>query len=67
MSVTLLRLVVWLDDLSGGLLRRPLLLNSAMVSRILDSACYNGRRAMKELEWHSCHDLLRSLPEMVAA
>ena len=56
-----------LGDLAGGLLRRPLPINSAMVSRLLDSACYSGRRAMRELGWRPRHDLLDSLPKMVEA
>ena len=63
----LLRLGGRLGDLAEGVLRRPLPVDSAMVSRLLDSACYSGRRAMEELDWRPEHDLLSSLPEMVAA
>ena len=56
-----------LGDLAGSLLRRPMPINSAMVSRLLDSACYSGKRAMDELAWRPRHDLLSSLPEMIAA
>jgi len=63
----LLRFGGRLGDLAGGLLRRPLPINSAMVSRLLDSACYSGRRAMRELGWRPRHDLLASLPKMVEA
>ena len=56
-----------LGDLAEAVLHRPLPVDSAMVSRLLDSACYSGRRAMEELGWQPRHDLLSSLPEMVAA
>ena len=63
----LLRLGGRLGDLAEVLLGRPLPVDSAMVSRLLDSACYSGRKAMEELGWKPQHDLLSSLPEMVAA
>ena len=62
-----LRLAGWAGDVGAALLRRPLPVNSAMVSRLLDSACYEGRLAMEELGWQPRHDLLSSLPEMVTA
>jgi len=64
---SLLRLAGRAGDLASALLRRPLPLDSGLVSRLLDSACYSGRRAMEELGWWPRHDLLSSLPEMVAA
>lgn len=63
----LLRLVGQLGDLVGGMLRQPLPVNSTMISRLLDSACYSGNLAMRELGWQPRHDLLTSIPEMVKA
>jgi len=63
----LFRLAGRAGDLGSALLRRPLPLDSSLVSRLLDSACYSGRRAREELGWQPQHDLLSSLPEMVAA
>ena len=63
----LLRFGGRLGDLVGSMLHRPLPINSAMISRLLDSACYSGKRAMHELGWQPRHDLLTSLPEMVDA
>jgi nucleoside-diphosphate-sugar epimerase len=63
----LLRLAWRAGDLGAALLRRPLPVGSEAVSRLLDSACYSGQRAMKELGWQPRHDLLSSLPEMVYA
>jgi len=64
---SLLRLGGWAGDLGSALLHRPLPVDSGLVSRLLDSACYSGHRAMEELGWRPQHDLLSSLPEMVAA
>ena len=63
----LLRFGGRLGDLVGGMLHHPLPVNSTMISRLLDSACYSGNRAMRELGWQPCHDLLASIPEMIEA
>ena len=63
----LLRLAGRLGDAGSVLMRRPMPMDSGMVSRLLDSACYRSEKAQNELGWHPQHDLLSSLPEMVAA
>jgi len=62
----LLRMGGRAGDWAERLLRRTLPLDSAVVSRLLDSACYSGERAMRELGWRPRYDLLSSLDEMVA-
>lgn len=62
-----LRFVGRLGDLASTILHRPLPINSDMISRLLNSACYSGRRAMQELGWQPRHDLLANLPDMVEA
>lgn len=56
-----------LGDLGGSLLRRPLPLNSGMISRLLDSACYSSARCQEEMGWQPLHNLPDSIPRMVAA
>ena len=63
----LLRLAGRLGDAGSVLMRRSMPVDSGMVSRLLDSACYQSDKAQNELGWHPQHDLLSSLPEMVAA
>lgn len=54
-------------DIGGRLLRQPVPLNSGMISRLLDSACYSSALCQKEMDWQPRHDLIGSIPEMVGA
>ncbi|RMG50989.1 MAG: epimerase, partial [Gammaproteobacteria bacterium] len=62
-----LRMAGRMGDVASGLLNRPLPIGSETVSRLLDSACYSGQKAMDELGWQPGHNLISSLPEMVDA
>ena len=50
MPVWLLRTLGWIGDGTGALLRQPMFYNSAVCSRLLDSACYRSRFA-KNRAW----------------
>jgi len=52
-------------DWASILLRKRLSVNSDVISRLLDSSCYNSEKAIKELGWQPRNDLISSLPEMV--
>lgn len=52
-------------DLLGRLARRPLPVNSEIVSRLLDSACYSPARIERELGWRASIDLASGLKEML--
>lgn len=47
-----LRYVGRLGDLLGHILFRPFLVNSEVVSRLLDSECYSSKRIQDELGWY---------------
>ena len=52
-------------DAYEAVLRRPALYNSAMCSRLLDSACYRSAHAASDLGFHSKYTLEDALPAMV--
>ena len=54
----------WGDRLEGWL-RRPLPLNSAVISRLLDSECYTPTRIERELGWRARIGLMEGLREML--
>lgn len=54
-----------LGDGLGALLRQPLPLNSEVVSRLLDSACYSPARMGRELGWQAKVGLTAGLREML--
>lgn len=56
-----------LGDALGTVLRRPLPMNSEVVSRLLDSACYSTVRIERELGWKSQVGLEAGLREMLAS
>jgi len=55
----------WLGDMAGRLVRRPLPLNSEVVARLLDSACYLPGRIERELEWRAKVGLPQGIGEML--
>jgi nucleoside-diphosphate-sugar epimerase len=55
-----------LGDALGALLRRPLPLNSEVVSRLLDSACYSPARIERELGWRARVSLADGVREMLS-
>jgi len=55
-----------IGDGVGALLRRPLPLNSEVVSRLLDSECYSPARIEQELGWRAQVGLMDGLREMLA-
>ncbi len=65
--VPLLRFSGRVGDWLSALLDQAFPLSSGMISRLLDSACYDARYCQRELCWCPRHDLLSSMPEMVAA
>jgi len=65
-GVPMWRLAGKVGDLAGALLRRPLPVNSQMISSLLDSAGYSSSLVQDELDWRPQHDLMSSLPDMVA-
>lgn len=52
-------------DVLGGVLRRPLPLNSEVISRLLDSACYSPARIERELGWRAEMGLDAGVREML--
>jgi nucleoside-diphosphate-sugar epimerase len=56
-----------LGDRLGWLLRRPMPLNSSVLSRISGSACYRGDRIRRELSWRPRHQFADVLPAMLHA
>ncbi len=54
-----------LGDGLGALLRRPLPLNSEVVERLLDSACYSPARIERELGWRAKIGLAEGVREML--
>lgn len=50
----------------GALLRRPLALNSDVVSRLLDSECYSPARIERELGWRAQVGLEAGIREMLS-
>jgi len=52
-------------DALGALLRRPLPLNSEVVSRLLDSACYSPAKIERELGWRARVGLADGVREML--
>jgi nucleoside-diphosphate-sugar epimerase len=50
----------------GALLRRPLPLNSEVVSRLLDSACYSPAKIERELGWRARVGLAEGVREMLS-
>lgn len=54
-----------LGDFVGHLAGRPLPLNSEVVSRLLDSACYSPTRIERELGWRARVGLVEGLREML--
>lgn len=53
-------------DVAATLLRRPLPLNSDVVSRLLDSECYSPARIERELGWRPRIGLMDGLREMIS-
>ena len=66
MPVWLLRTLGWIGDGTGALLRQPMFYNSAVCSRLLDSACYRSRFAKTELGFHPSYRFEDSLPDIVS-
>jgi UDP-glucose 4-epimerase len=56
-----------LGDALGVLLRRPFPLNSEVVSRLLDSACYSPARIEQDLGWRARIGLAEGVRETLAA
>jgi len=54
-----------MGDAVGALLKRPLPLNSEVVSRLLDSACYSPARIERELGWRARIGLVEGVQEML--
>lgn len=54
-------------DVAARFLRRPMPINSGMISGLLDSACYSSALCQEEMNWQPRHDLPDSIPEMVSA
>ena len=54
-----------LGDVLGKLLRRPVPLSSAVVNRLLGSACYTPARIEQELGWRARIGLKEGLQEMI--
>jgi UDP-glucose 4-epimerase len=63
----MLRLGGRAGDVAGTLLRRPVPLNSEVVSRLLDSECYSPTRIEQELGWRAQVGLVDGLREMLAS
>lgn len=63
----LLRAVGQFGDVGERLLGRRMPVNSGMISRLLNSACYSSALCQEELHWLPRHDLAGSIPEMVSA
>jgi len=61
----LLRLVGVAGDGVGALSKRPFMINSQVVSRLLDSAEYSPNRISRELGWTPSVDLEQGLREML--
>lgn len=61
----LLRSAGRLGDGLGTLIQRSLPLNSEVVSRLLDSACYSPERIERELGWRAKLGLVEGLREML--
>jgi nucleoside-diphosphate-sugar epimerase len=53
-------------DIFGRWLHRVLPVNSELISRLLDSACYSPARIERETGWHARYDLAAGLREMLA-
>lgn len=62
----ILRLGGKVGDVVGALLRRPMPLDSNVVSRLLDSECYSPARIEQELGWQAQVGLKQGLQEMLA-
>ncbi|MDP2809657.1 MAG: NAD-dependent epimerase/dehydratase family protein [Rhodocyclaceae bacterium] len=62
----LLRVGGRVGDALGAVLHRPLPLNSEVVSRLLDSACYSPARIERELGWRAKVGLTEGVREMLA-
>jgi UDP-glucose 4-epimerase len=60
-----LRLGGKIGDIAGNLLRRPMPINSEVVSRLLDSECYSPELIERELGWRAKVDLMSGLQEML--
>jgi nucleoside-diphosphate-sugar epimerase len=60
-----LRMAGAAGDLVGRGLHRPLPINSEVVSRLLDSACYSAERIERELGWRAKIPLAAGLREML--
>jgi len=61
----LLRSAGAVGDVFGKALRRPMPMNSEMVSRLLDSACYSPARLRRETGWQAAIGLKDGLREML--
>ena len=61
----LLRAGGWLGDVVGELLNRPLPVNSAVIDRLLGSACYSPARIERELGWRANVGLAAGVREML--
>lgn len=66
LPASLLRAGGRLGSLAESILRRPLPLNTEVVSRVLDSACYSPARIERELGWSARIGLEDGLREMLA-
>jgi nucleoside-diphosphate-sugar epimerase len=55
-----------LGDAAGALVRRPLPLNSEVVARLLDPACYSPARIERELGWRARVSLAEGVREMLS-
>ena len=62
-----LRLGGRVGDLAGSLLRRPMPINSEVVSRLLGSECYSPLRIQQELGWQAKVDLMEGVREMLTS
>jgi UDP-glucose 4-epimerase len=55
-----------LGDALGALLNKSMPVNSEVVSRLLNSACYSPARIERELDWYAKVGLLDGLKEMLS-
>lgn len=62
-----LRAAGQVGDFGERFFRRRIPVNSGLISRLLDSACYSSALCQEEIGWQPRHDLPGSIPEMVAA
>ena len=60
-----LRMAGRIGDGLGAVLGRTLPLNSEVLSRLLDPACYSAERLQRDLQWRSSVSLVEGLREML--